>query len=91
MQRDSLHLTSSHWDFVDEVSERLLLIFHAVRAGEKAWMAAERLSDRQDPLWTAQLDQDLVRAAKVLASAWGFRGTFDWHAAVLHATDYQPT
>ncbi len=76
MEPDVLHSTSSHWNFVDEVSEHLLLLFHSVRAGEKAWMAAQRLSIGREKAWSAQLDEDLIRAAKVLASAWRFRGKF---------------
>ncbi len=74
MESSSHQLPSSHWDFLDEVSDHLLRLFHAVRGGEKAWMAAARLSNGHEDRWSAQLDQDLIRASKILASAWGFRG-----------------
>ncbi len=74
MESDLLPAISSHWDFIDEVSLYLLDLFNSVRHGEKAWKAAERLSGARQKSWSPQLHLDLIQAAKILASAWKFRG-----------------
>lgn len=76
MDAQALRATSPHWAYVDEVSQYLKELFDAVRSGAKARDAAQRLFEtgKDRTSWSPQLNEDLVRAAKVLASAWKFRG-----------------
>lgn len=60
--------------FIDSVSAFLQDLFRTVLSGEKAWVAAARLGSQIDRTWSDELDEDLQRAAKVMASAWRYRG-----------------
>ena len=87
MADDPLRLISPHWDYVDAVSDYLVQLFHAVRRGEKAFNAAERLSSSRRSTWSTQLNQDLIRAVKILVAAWKFKGKTTSFYAVQHPRD----
>lgn len=58
----------------DSMSAYLQDIFLAIIQGEKAWRAALRLKPGGAPQWSDEVQTDLVRAAKILASAWTHSG-----------------
>lgn len=70
----SLMPPSLDLDYIDKVSTYLQNLFIHVLGGEKPWVAAERLHKWRSEEWTETFHQDILHAAKVLASAWRFRG-----------------
>ena len=60
--------------FIDEVSEELLYLFHAEREWHRDSGLGGSTVRPRIPL-SPQLERDLMHAARVLVSAWSHRGT----------------
>ena len=68
----------SHLLLQERAAEFLYRLFQGELRGKKAWRVAEELIKSEPVPWSNQLTVDLIRAAKVLASAYNYEGlSFD--------------